>query len=100
MVLEIEAVPFGHHCFQAGVGVRGWAGGQHPVVDVPAADGTGCRVHQHLGGLEAVAPRCQGAEHPVAVAAAFADPLQLHMPVVAGAVAAGIEFNHPLRGRR
>ena len=100
MVLEIEAVPFGHHPLQAGVGVRGWAGGQHPVVDVPAADGTGCRIQQHLGGLKAVAPWRQRSEHPVAVAAALANPFQLHMPVVAGAVAAGIQFNHPLRCRR
>ena len=82
------------------MGVRGWPSGQHPVVDVPAADGAGGGVEQHLRRLKAVAPRCQRSEHPVAVAAALANAFQLHMPVIAGAVAASIQFDHPLGCRR
>ena len=100
MALKIKGLPLGHHRLEAGMGVRGWPGGQHPVVDVPAADGAGGGVDQHLRRLKAVAPGCQRPEHPVAVAAALANAFQLHMPVIAGAVAAGIQFDHPLGCRR
>ena len=95
---EIESVSLAHHRFQAGVGIWRGASGQHPVVDVPAGDGACCRIQQHLGGAESMRARSQWPENPVAVAAALAEALDFHMPVITGAVTAAIQFDHPLRG--
>ena len=83
---EIEAIPLGHHALEAGGGVGYGPHRRAPFIPIPAADRPGTGIEQHLGGVEAVAAALQGAEHPVAVAAAQADPLHLHMPVVAGTV--------------
>ena len=44
-----------------------------------------------------MASRCERPEHSVAVAATFRQPLHLHMPVIAGAVVAGVEIDQLLR---
>ena len=93
--LKIEVVPFRHHRFEAGVGVRPWTGGQIALVDVPAGDGAGSGIKQHLGWLKAMAPGGQRSEDPVAVATPLSQAFHLHMPVITGAVAEAIEFDHP-----
>ena len=97
--LEVETIPFGHHPLQAGVGVGAGAGGQVAVVDVPAGNGAGCGIEQHLGGLKAMAAGHPRAEHPIAVAAPLAQTLHFHVPVLTGAVAEAVQFDHLRRCR-
>ena len=97
---EIEAVTLGDHTLQAGGGVWCGAEGIDPPVDIPAGDGTGAGIEQQFGGVEAVAAGLQRAEHPIGVATPDADPFDLHMPVLAGAVVLAIEIHHLHRFRR
>ena len=93
-IVEVEAIPFGHHPLEAGGRIRGRPHPILPAVDLPARDRPGAGIEQHLGGIEAVATGLQRAKHPVGVATAEADAPHLHVPVVTGAMQLGIEGDH------
>ena len=60
--------------------------GKASLVGLPAADRTSTGIEQHFGWKETMASGTHWSMHSVAVAAANADPLHLHMPVVAAAM--------------
>ena len=93
-VAEIKAVALSYHSLEAVAGVGCRPNGAATLVALPAGDRSGARVEQHLGRIKAMAARLQRPKCPVAVAAAQAQTLHLHMPVISRAVPL-VQFHHP-----
>ena len=83
---EVKAIPLRHHALQAAGGVGDGPHGRAASEDAPSGQRAGAGIDEHLGRVEAMIPRLQGTEHPVAIAGADADSLHLHMPVIPGPV--------------
>ena len=53
VAVEIKVIALTHHRLEAMGAVVVIAGGEAPLVDIPAADGAGAGIQQHFGGVEA-----------------------------------------------
>ncbi len=88
--IKVKQVSFGDDCLQTGMGIRRSTCGKHTIVDIPAGNGSGCWIQQHLRRAEAVGPRREWTEGSVAIATSLAKPFDLDMPVVTGAVTTAV----------